>query len=348
MQAILNTPDIKSSRITQLDVAKGIAIIAVILGHSGLKSINAVVYSFHLPLFFLVSGYFCNTDAAFIDFIRKRFKQLIIPYVIASCIIITLLTVEALASGTITPKAVFKSYVLAALYGSGGRVQLPWGNINTIGAIWFLPATFFAQVIWRYVVTKQKPFLWLIIIAVVGYYTSKLIWLPMSIQAGMTCAIFIYLGHYGKGKIELNSRKDTKSTIFYVLCAIVWLINILFFPHFYIVDNHMQGGFLNIAGGVCGSLLVIRFSFLLSSFFASISSFFKWCGTHSLIILCIHDIDMLCGYAYEICSILGIGQHNEVVAIRLLTGALLATAAYALARKIIKRYAPFSRVSLNN
>ena len=48
---------VKNERINYLDIAKGIAILLVILGH--IYSENPVkvwLYSFHLPLFFFISG----------------------------------------------------------------------------------------------------------------------------------------------------------------------------------------------------------------------------------------------------------------------------------------------------
>ena len=48
-------------RVDYLDYAKGIAIILVVLGHifSG-GNIKTYIYSFHMPLFFIISGYLFN------------------------------------------------------------------------------------------------------------------------------------------------------------------------------------------------------------------------------------------------------------------------------------------------
>lgn len=45
-----------------IDITKGIAILSVMLGHtSGLPHcVYAVICSFHIPLFFIVSGYFAK------------------------------------------------------------------------------------------------------------------------------------------------------------------------------------------------------------------------------------------------------------------------------------------------
>ena len=48
------------NRYEHIDIARGIAILLVILGHSctTLDGVNRVILSFHMPLFFLLSGIF--------------------------------------------------------------------------------------------------------------------------------------------------------------------------------------------------------------------------------------------------------------------------------------------------
>ena len=69
-------------RIEWVDIARGIGIILVILGHIGIGKVGKFIYSFHIPLFFFLSG-FCfsgnNIDIKF--FFKKRLKKLIILYV---------------------------------------------------------------------------------------------------------------------------------------------------------------------------------------------------------------------------------------------------------------------------
>lgn len=93
---------IQNNRLQWIDISKGVAIILVVLGHTGLKSgsalyLNTFIYSFHLPLFFILSGYLfkdysewtshskSNSGGGKMLYIRwilsKRFYSLIIPYI---------------------------------------------------------------------------------------------------------------------------------------------------------------------------------------------------------------------------------------------------------------------------
>src|ERR1044071_3831642 len=73
-----------SKRIGYLDIARGIGILLVVLGHNDFEVISVfarqVIYSFHIPLFFFLSGYFINTSLPFFDFFKKRFNSLLKPY----------------------------------------------------------------------------------------------------------------------------------------------------------------------------------------------------------------------------------------------------------------------------
>ena len=81
-----------SLRDIQLDAIKGLAIILVIMGHiigysdpnSNHNILYQIIYSFHMPLFFFVSGFlvFDHFGPTLISWTKKKFIQLIIPYCI--------------------------------------------------------------------------------------------------------------------------------------------------------------------------------------------------------------------------------------------------------------------------
>ena len=48
---------ISSKRLNYLDYAKGIGILLVVLGHIYNNNTKLWIYSFHMPLFFIISGY---------------------------------------------------------------------------------------------------------------------------------------------------------------------------------------------------------------------------------------------------------------------------------------------------
>lgn len=72
------------SRNNDISIAKAIGIILMVVGHSGCPSvIGNFIYLFHMPLFFVCSGYFFREIAdktSLLYFFKKRIKGLYLPY----------------------------------------------------------------------------------------------------------------------------------------------------------------------------------------------------------------------------------------------------------------------------
>jgi len=72
------------SRNNYISIAKAIGIILMVVGHSGCPSaIGRFIYLFHMPLFFVCSGYFFKEIAdktSLMSFYKKRIKGLYLPY----------------------------------------------------------------------------------------------------------------------------------------------------------------------------------------------------------------------------------------------------------------------------
>ena len=61
-------------RIEELDITKAIGIIMVVVGHTQLPTfMSNFIWSFHMPLFFLINGYFFN---------KKEFSLLWIKFIV--------------------------------------------------------------------------------------------------------------------------------------------------------------------------------------------------------------------------------------------------------------------------
>lgn len=74
-----------SERIVWIDNVKALAIFLVVFGHFvDTPIVKAYVYSFHMHLFFFVSGLLFTVGVGFTPFVKRRFKTLIRPYLIFS------------------------------------------------------------------------------------------------------------------------------------------------------------------------------------------------------------------------------------------------------------------------
>ena len=145
-----------NTRIRYFDVAKGLTILCVILSHSAIEAqsvapshiantIISVCFSFHMPLFFILSGYFMHLERDFRW--AKEAKQLLCTYLLTSAAVLLGVTcVATIDHGT--RKDVLRQWGDAVLYGSGDISDLTlWPVQLRIGAIWFLLSLFWAHLL---------------------------------------------------------------------------------------------------------------------------------------------------------------------------------------------------------
>lgn len=122
-----------------LDMVKGIAIILVVLGHSGTITftVNTWLSTFHLPVFFVISGILLNLkheiQAPIITILKNKIRHLFIPYICFSICTIFFLLINILA-GTLNWD-VLKQLVFQTL------------SLQGYSVMWFLPVLFFAELL---------------------------------------------------------------------------------------------------------------------------------------------------------------------------------------------------------
>lgn len=120
-----------------LDMVKGIAIILVVLGHSGTISgtINTWLSTFHLPAFFIVSGILMNvkkeSHRPLLYTLKHKCRQLFIPYICFS-MATALFVLKEIYAGPLE-WSVMKELVLKTV------------TLQGYSVMWFLPTLFFAE-----------------------------------------------------------------------------------------------------------------------------------------------------------------------------------------------------------
>ena len=121
-------------RINWIDWAKSVCMFLVILGHCHLcesqQIITQVIYSFHIPLFFFLSGILCPKRFS-LETLKKDLKYIIVPYFTYGMLLAIL--------NSIISKELSLEYYLQSL------LALCYGNDINIGPIWFLPALFICK-----------------------------------------------------------------------------------------------------------------------------------------------------------------------------------------------------------
>ena len=282
----------ENRRILYIDVAKGIAMICIILGHLGNPNINRVVFTFHVPIFFFITGYFTNNKKTFSEFVKNKARTLIVPYVVTCIFIILLASIQGYIVGNATSE--FRTWAYASIYGAGDTYKEPF-YIQGIGAIWFLWATFWGSIFLRlsFKFDKCVRAIFIAMIFAIGYYSRKIFWFPLSIQAGACATLFMYMGNL------LNLTKDIIKEVpnevknFGIGFAMVtWYFFIKDFQSFWLVHCDIGRGIVDIFGSMCACAMVILISRAIEIKTKKISNMLAYFGKYSLLILCVHVIEL--------------------------------------------------------
>ena len=77
-----------SPRIREIDMAKAIGVICMLIGHRTVGPIHDYVYLFHMPLFFILSGCTMKEEKLSVGQILRRENKLLSSYIVFSVIVI--------------------------------------------------------------------------------------------------------------------------------------------------------------------------------------------------------------------------------------------------------------------
>lgn len=147
-----STANTAKRRIEAIDLIKGLAIIAVVLGHVLVDRgfLNAWVYSFQVPLFFFAAGLVFSakrTDGTtFGSFVAKKLRQLMLPYAGFGIVAIIIYLVLGALAASILGRGEADLTALDCLYGLiYGNAALP--QLFFYRPLWFLPCLFVMEVL---------------------------------------------------------------------------------------------------------------------------------------------------------------------------------------------------------
>ena len=284
-------------RIRFFDIAKGIAILCVILSHSAIeaqfvvpshiaKLIVSVCFSFHMPLFFILSGYFMHPER---DFRRvKEAKQLLCTYMLTGALVIV--GAAGLTFAQHGDLAVVRQWGKAVLYGSGSFSELTlWPVDFRIGAIWFLLALFWAHLLLHVFAKLPYTPIWVVGCFALGYISARYIWLPWSLQSGMCAVAFLYIGYLAKQHDVLDLMQRIRWLWF--VAGVAWAVDIAFFGGMSMAMNdYGTRPVLAVVGSLVGTLCIVGISQCVDKV-PCLGSALSLAGQSSLAILCAHLIE---------------------------------------------------------
>lgn len=130
-----------------IDIAKGIGITLVVLGHNWITihdkgTLFRIIFSFHMPLFLFTSGIFLKEIELLKPFVLSKVDSLLKPYLV---VLIFVAIGEMLFHQSLSVK-----HLLGIAYGTGSTIS--WGPL------WFLPHLFVTLIFSRLILNITAKF----------------------------------------------------------------------------------------------------------------------------------------------------------------------------------------------
>lgn len=269
-------------RSNTLDYAKGMAIILMVIGHcySSENIVLSLIYSFHMPFFFILSGIIYGKKVTYQENFqfrpRKAIVHLLIPY----------FAYETLFS-------VFLAFLdrNSNFFYSLGQKLISILTFKGVTATWYLSCITFVELAFMFLYRKksQIAYVFSAILFVVGLFTASSITgygIPIS-------RCLIGLGFFEIGFVcgkSAGSNKMRLSVPILIALGGIYLIMVLKNGMVSLVSLKLSNPVLYILNALCGSTIVLSIAAKINT--AALPDKIKHIllcyGQNTLIVLCTH------------------------------------------------------------
>jgi fucose 4-O-acetylase-like acetyltransferase len=260
-----------------LDIAKGIGIVFVVWAHASCP-ISKEINTFHMPLFFFLSGLLFKENLSIKELFLKKTQSLIIPYFLFLII----------CEGAF----VLLSYLtnkMDRVYISPGLLIHPWG---VLGPLWFLlslfEVTMAIAIIVRLVKKPAIQFLIVLFLSYLSYMLSDSDYkLPLYLDSSLSMLVFFYLG-FMLAKSKFLNDKLWQWWIGLVM-TVIFLIGIKSGVILIVVRNVIRGNYiLYLLTAISGTLVTLYASRFIDRNSVFWGNLFAYLGRNSLYIFVFH------------------------------------------------------------
>lgn len=278
-----------------IDTYKAILIILVVLGHSNFFYTN-IIFWFHMPLFFVISGYLWNDKkTGLTGYIKPKLKRFIIPWFTYFIILdlIPMICVERIGISKLIKRS----------------IMFLWSGKMYQGVYWYIPTLILTMII-IYFIEKLKTkssFILIIIMYITGIIESILfisndyklipIWLrfPWNLDVCLISVAYSFLGIRIRKYIDINVCDFKKKSWTIVVCLSVCIATVLIILNVNsIFDYQMNMKYSDYKSIIMPLVLpfvfgviILRCSILLSQI-PYLDKLIGACGKASIVIMFIH------------------------------------------------------------
>jgi acyltransferase len=258
-----------------LDIAKSIGIFLIVLSHLSISKYTMdFLWTFHVPLFFFISGFLFKPTLSDI-FLNRLKSRLILPYIyiyLLNVLLVVLIKFDFNINSII-------AMILGLFWGSHGYSHF----VN--GALWFLPGLIIVELIYFFLIRKSTWFYFPLLSLSIFFYSQGYLNLFFSIDLALL-GLNYYIAGVLVRKFNIVETIKTKP----VMLVFVFVLSLLATLKFADWGNVWYGGkfyLTSLTGGILGIVMIISFSLLLETYLKSFS-FITFISANTLFIFCFH------------------------------------------------------------
>lgn len=274
-------------RIQWVDIAKGIAILLMIIGHEipGGSRLYALIFSFHMPLFFILSGYTSKKVANWNTFLSKTKKSFYRIWLLAIVMIVINTVLQFTFWGHFN---LLEMLVKGMVWGS----NIPAKGIGNVGVMWFLIVFFWAKMLFSLLLmtmSEREIGICLLGLSFISYLISSHFWLIQGWNIVPFAALFMWGGYVARNSYQLI--QPTKWRYPFILVAtILWAFLVLKNIHIELAVRLYPFFIVSIIEAFAGAMICCLVAQKLVKI-EIIRKIFEPIGKHTLALLCIHHLD---------------------------------------------------------
>lgn len=271
-----------------IDIMKGLLIILMVAGHAQVP-IHRFIYLFHMPAFFLISGWlYKSTDNGDLFFIKRKLKGLYKPYVKWNLICLTIL----IAFPILQQHDVAVPNTLRDIAASVIKIFAFRGRTILSDTSWFVYVLFFATIIYNFV-SKRLSAIQVGVICISFVVTYYVIPNKLEIDNIGSALLLLWVGHLLRTLYNSVAQKYMKISwiLLLTLVSATILIALLFFTdkELRLIDNELIAPSYFIVASLAGFTFIGCISKIITKL-RFLSHSLAYVGRHTLIILFTHII----------------------------------------------------------
>lgn len=289
-----------AKRYVWLDMAKGAGIMLMILGHmfSLGGRLRTSIYTFHMPMFFVISGYLCSYQRERRDFLLRRVKGLMAPYwqeQLAELMLLFWLMLHENGWQMQRQAQELGHHIIGALAARSMDDGRFLTGTQLIGPIWFVPCLFVADFIFAQIMrrTEQMPakeaartILFSLCMTAGVFISRKISFLPYSADVALFSLAFLYLGYLIR---QYAHRYKKAAPGILALLSAVWLVHLTGYGTIELAVRHYPQFPLCALVSASGSVIFLWLVKRLEGI-GWIRAPLAFVGRHSLLYLSVHTL----------------------------------------------------------